>query len=277
MKNFDAFFQEIYAQPLEKRGDWYAETTEAYARYRAPYVPQIIQIIHQYITPATDILEIGSGPGNATQHFVDKGHFLICLEPNPQACTFAKERFQNYPHIAIFNTTFEAWYALPNSFDIVLATTSFHWLQPDTRCPAIAKLLKPNGKLILLWNTVPQPDPEIFQYLLPVYQKYMPSFASFENIDVQEKNLENISQTIIESGYFKNLELFQIIEELDYSPEDYLCLLTTLSPYIALAPDIRTALLGELRTIFQRKRIQKIPTQYICAAHIADVKLEVTP
>lgn len=275
MKNFDAFFQKIYTQPIEKRGSWYLETTEAYAKYRAPYVPQIIDLICEQLSPETQILEIGSGPGNATQHFVQRGHYLVCLEPNPKACEFATERFQNYPHIAIFNTTFEEWNCVPNSFDVVLATTSFHWLQPDTRCPAIAKILKPNGKLILLWNTVPQPDPEIFQYLLPIYEKYMPSFASFENIEVQEKNLENISKTIIESGYFKNLELSQIIEDLSYSSEDYLKLLTTISPYIALEPEVRKAFFAELRTMLKQKKITTIPTQYICAAHIADVKAEV--
>lgn len=272
MKNFDAFFQEIYTQPLENRGNWYAEATEAYAKYRAPYVPQIIDLICEEFSPETQILEIGSGPGNATQHFVERGHFLVCLEPNPKACEFAKEKFKDYPHIAIFNTTFEAWNALPASFEVVLATTSFHWLQPETRCQAIAKILKPHGKIVLLWNTVPQPEPEIFQHLHPLYEKYMPSFASFENLVVQEKNLENISKGLIESGYFTNLELCQIVENMDYPVEDYLNLLTTLSPYIALDPDIREQLFTELRTTLKKQKVKIIPTQYICAAHIAELK-----
>ncbi|MBV5260723.1 class I SAM-dependent methyltransferase [Synechococcus moorigangaii CMS01] len=272
MKNFDAFFQEIYSQPIENRQHWYAEATQAYDQYRAPYVPEIIDLICQQIIPESVILEIGSGPGNASQHFVARNFPLICLEPNPKACEFAAQRFQNYPKIQIVNSTFEEWQPQPKKFDTVLASTSFHWLQPETRCQAIANLLNPQGKIVLLWNTVPQPDPEIFQYLLPLYEQYMPSFASFENIDVQEQNLKNISQGLLDSGYFENLQLTQIITTQDYTPTDYLQLLTTLSPYIALKKSVRDQLLQALNEVFQKQKIQKISTQYICAAHIAQVK-----
>ncbi|AMA09005.1 class I SAM-dependent methyltransferase [Picosynechococcus sp. PCC 73109] len=271
MKNFDAFFQKIYAQPIEARQHWYAEATQAYDQYRAPYMPEIIDLICGKIKPESVILEIGSGPGNATQHFAQRGFSLICLEPNPRACKFAAQRFQNYP-IQIINTTFEEWGPTLEKFDTILASTSFHWLQPDTRCQAIASLLKPQGNIVLLWNTVPQPDPTIFQDLLPLYEKYMPSFASFENIAVQEQNLKNISQGLLDSNCFQNLELTQIIETKDYSPNDYLKLLTTLSPYIALDSTVRRQLFDELKAVFQARKIQTIPTQYICAAHIAQVK-----
>ncbi|BAW96562.1 hypothetical protein, putative [[Synechococcus] sp. NIES-970] len=272
MKNFDAFFQNIYTQPITDRKHWYAEATEAYEQYRAPYVSKIIDLICQQLEPNELILEIGSGPGNATQHFIQRNFKLICLEPNPKACEFLARRFQNYPDLEVINTTFEEWQPTPKKFNAILASTSFHWLQPETRCQAIARLLNPQGKIILLWNTVPQPDSEIFQYLLPLYEKHMPSFASFENIAVQEQNLNNISQGLLASDCFENLELTQVIEQKDYTPTDYLKLLTTLSPYIALETTVREQLFQELREVFQSQNIEVIPTEYICAAHIAQVK-----
>ncbi|MEB3225324.1 MAG: class I SAM-dependent methyltransferase [Synechococcus sp.] len=272
MKNFDAFFQKIYSQPIADRKYWYAEATQAYDQYRAPYVPEIIDLICEQIKPQSLILEIGSGPGNATQHFVARDFPLICLEPNPKACAFASQRFQNYPKLQIINTTFEEWQPNPEKFDTILASTSFHWLQPDTRCQAIANLLNPQGKIVLLWNTVPQPAPEVFCHILPLYEKYMPSFASFENIEVQEQNLKNISQGLIDSNCFENLQLTQVIENQNYLPSDYLKLLTTLSPYIALENTVRHKLFTALEAVFTNKNIQIIPTQYICAAHIAQVK-----
>ncbi len=109
MKNFDRFFQKIYEQPLASRKDWYADSTIAYAQYRAPYVQSIIDFSCAQLPPIaeTKLLEIGSGPGNATQHFLEKGYQITCVEPNTNACDFAKARFADYPNVEIINITFE--------------------------------------------------------------------------------------------------------------------------------------------------------------------------
>ncbi|NJN72442.1 MAG: class I SAM-dependent methyltransferase [Limnothrix sp. RL_2_0] len=271
MKNFDTFFQKIYTQPLKNRRDWYAESTIAYAAHRAPYVAEMIDLVCENLPSATyeNLLEVGSGPGNATQHFAKKGYRLTCVEPNTTACEFARERFRELPNAKIINSTFEEWDAPSEQFDGAIAGTSFHWLNPDIRCEKIHHLLKPNGKIVLLWNTAPQPLPEIYQHLHPLYEQYLPSFANYENLATQQRNIEKTSQSLIESNYFTDLKLHQVTAKLDYQPEDYLSLLTTLSPYIALETTIKNQFFAELRQTFQQHNIQQISTQYICAAHIA--------
>lgn len=271
MKNFDTFFQKIYTQPLASRKNWYADSTIAYAAHRAPYVPAMIDVACEQLPPVAEahLLEVGSGPGNATQHFVEQGYQLTCVEPNTTACEFARERFQNYPNVEIINSTFEEWDAPAEQFDGAIASTSFHWLHPDIRCKKMYELLKPDGKIILLWNTAPQPIPEIYQYLHPLYEQFIPLLAHHDNLAIQQHNLEEISQSLLASNYFCDLTLHHVTKTLLYKSEDYLSLLTTISPYIALEKAIKDQFFAELRQVFQTYHIEEIPTRYMCAAHIA--------
>ncbi len=278
MQDFESLFRHIYAQPLAQRRTWYADSTTAYAHYRPPYLDDIIDQACQHLPSASQahLLELGSGPGNATIHFAQRDYAVLCLEPNPKACEFAKQLLQKYPRISIFNTTFEEWSAPSQSFDAVLAATSFHWLDPHTRCAAIARLLKPQGKIILLYNASPQPNAEIQAQLQPVYEQYAPELINFEDLQTQQHNIETISQSLITSGYFTDLTVQQAIADLNYTYEDYLSLLSTFSPYIALAPERRQNLFEQLRTALEQRNITQIPTRYICGVHIAQVKPQIS-
>ncbi|OKH14172.1 class I SAM-dependent methyltransferase [[Limnothrix rosea] IAM M-220] len=272
MKDFDRFFQKIYEQPLENRKDWYAASTVDYAKYRAPYVPKVIdQVCAEFPeTKNLKLLEVGSGPGNASQHFVQRGYNLTCVEPNTTACLFAKERFQDFPNVNINNSTFEEWSDNnQQKFDGAIASTSFHWLDAETRCARLANLLNPEGKIVLLWCTAPQPEKEVYQYLDPIYQEYMPSFADYENFETQRQNINRIAQELVTSGYFTHLKHFEAVGDRHYQPEEYLSLLTTLSPYIALPKERRITFFKKIRKTFESNNIRECQTKYICAAHTA--------
>ncbi len=272
MKDFDRFFQKIYEQPLENRKDWYAASTVAYAQYRAPYVTEVIEQVCAEFPKKSDLklLEVGSGPGNASQHFVQRDYDMTCVEPNTTACVFARKRFENFPNVNIINSTFEEW-ADENQrkFDGAIASTSFHWLDAETRCQRLSDLLNSEGKMVLLWCTAPQPEKYVYQYLDPIYQEYMTTFADYENFETQRQNINRISQELVTSGYFADLKHFEAVGDRRYTPEEYLSLLTTLSPYIALSEEKRTAFFKELRVVFNSNKIEQFHTKYICAAHVA--------
>jgi hypothetical protein len=60
-------------------------------------------------------------------------------------------------HIQV--AAFEAWLAAPQSFDLVLAATAFHWIPPEISYPKAAQLLKRNGRLAIFSNEHPTPYP----------------------------------------------------------------------------------------------------------------------
>ena len=238
----------------EQRKNWYSNAADAYNKTR-PHYPQ--QIIYRTVelaklTRDASILELGCGPGTATTAFANLGFSMVCLEPSQEACFLARQNCTQYPDVKIRNTTFEEWELGTERFNAVLAATSFHWISPEIRYIKAANALKDNGFLILLWNITLKPQYEVYQMLHEVYQIEAPSLRLYEDRETHEKQLKKVGQAVIDSGFFKGLVSEHLAYEITYSIDDYLALLSTLSPCIALEPQQRDSLFVGLRAALER-------------------------
>lgn len=260
-----------YGIDLEQKRNWYSEVAEAYNKARPRY-PQ--ELIHRAVElaqlPANAIiLEVGCGPGTATTAFAQLGLSMVCLEPSQEACFLARQNCLQYPAVEIKNTTFEEWELETERFNAVIAATSFHWIPSEIGYPKAAAALQDNGSLMLLWNKEPQPPDEVYQALNEVYQAQAPSLARYEDRETQEEILRGLGQNIINSGLFKGLVYEHLACEVTYTIDDYLMLLSTLSPYIALEPQKRDSLFDSLREVLEKNCFMSFQCSYISAFHIA--------
>ncbi|MEO1183913.1 MAG: class I SAM-dependent methyltransferase [Cyanobacteria bacterium J06636_27] len=275
MKNFEQI-QNIYKNyrndySLEQRKNWYSKVADAYNRTRPRYPQELINRTVEIakLRKNTDILEIGCGPGTATTEFAKLGFSMTCLEPSEESCNLARQNCVGFKNVEIINTTFEEWELQPNRFDTVLAATSFHWVTPEVGYPKLVQTLKDDGKLILLWNKEPQPSYEVYQILDEVYQKQVPSLSRYEARGTTERILRELGENVVKSGFFKDL-VFECMEcQRSYSIDDYLTLLSTLSPYIVLDAQKRDDLFNDLRDVLQRNLGDTIETSYLSAFHVA--------
>ncbi|MEM7595374.1 MAG: SAM-dependent methyltransferase, partial [Cyanobacteria bacterium P01_A01_bin.83] len=122
---------------------------------------------------------------------------------------------------------------------------------------------KDGGLLVLLWNTPPQPSLEIHQSMVSTYQNYAPELAKYENHQSHEKHLTLIGDEVINSGYFRDLTSDKIISQITYSVNDYLTLLSTLSPYIRLESKKRSHLFTELGKVLKLNYGNKLVLHYL--------------
>ena len=275
MKNFEQL-QNTYKSyrddyNLEQRKNWYSKVADAYHRTRPRYPQEIISRTIELAKLGEDakILEIGCGPGTATTEFAKRGFSMVCVEPSQESCNLARQNCASFSDVEIINTTFEEWELQSHKFNAVLAATSFHWVSPEVGYPKVERALKDNGSLILLWNKEPQPSYEVYQVLDEVYQKLVPSLSRYEDRGTQEQILRQLGQNIIKSGLFKDLIYEHMECELTYSIDDYLTLLSTLSPYITLDSHQRDSLFNDLRDTLTKHLGNFIQTSYLSAFHIA--------
>ncbi|AFY62680.1 class I SAM-dependent methyltransferase [Synechococcus sp. PCC 6312] len=234
--------------PTVKRDSWYSSVAQTYDRVRPRYPQGCIQQALDWanLSPGSHILELGCGPGIASLAFAELGFHLTCLEPSKTACEIAQAQCRKFSHVEIINTTFEAWSGLEQSFDAVLAATSFHWLDPAIRCQKTAELLVPHGPLILLWNVPPQPHPDVFVTMTPIYREFALHLGQYEEAEQHLVAMDILKGHILDSGYFEDFQTHTQAWQITYSVVDYLALLGTLSPYIVLAADQRETLFREL-------------------------------
>jgi ubiquinone/menaquinone biosynthesis C-methylase UbiE len=273
-KDVSSLLNNIYR--CADKSSWYGDVIDAYDRTRPRYPAKLINQVQTRVQLKTGkrILEIGSGPGIATIELAKLGLEIVAVEPNLSACELAQSNCSDYPQVKFVNSTFEEWELTSQKFDAVIAGTSFHWVTPEIRTRKTASALKDDGYLVLLWNTPPQPSQEIFQQLRQVYQTYAPEIAPQEDIQSHQQNLAKFGQEIIDSGYFKDLVTEEMICEVDYTIDDYLTLLTTLSPYIKLKSSQRNTLLVELKKALQQNYSDRLKLFYLSMFQIASKAVE---
>ncbi len=273
MKNPESMMNwyQTFTPDVQQRKGWYSSVAKTYDRVRPKYTQAFLNraIEVAQIPLNGHILEVGCGPGTATVSLAERGFSMICLEPSVEAWAVACQNASIYPQVEIVNTSFEEWEPMERSFDAVLAPTSWHWIEPEQKHTKAASVLKSGGSLVLLWNTAMQPPLEIFEQLSGIFERYMPTLAKYKERETELSETRIFAEAAIASLLFSRLvEEYQPMQ-VNYAIDDYLQLLTTYSPCIALSSSVRDDLLTQLRQVLERDCGEGIPLSYLSIFHIA--------
>ncbi len=120
----------------------------AYERGRPSYPPGAID----WLLPpgARDVLDLGAGTGKLTTRLVERGLDVVAVDPLAEMLEVLCTSLPDTP--ALLGTAEE----IPlddNSVDAVLVAQSWHWFDPERAIPEVARVLRPGGRLGLVWNT----------------------------------------------------------------------------------------------------------------------------
>ena len=99
--------------------------------------------------PALTVLELGAGTGKLTQQLVALGHDVHATEPDPKMLAILAK---NLPYVRVSQASAEEIPAGDSSYDVVVSAQAFHWFDYDKALPEIARVLRPRGRLSLVWN-----------------------------------------------------------------------------------------------------------------------------
>lgn len=134
-----------------------------YAKYRPTYPADAIDAILGGLPPAERggvlqapivAADVGAGTGISARLLAERGVRVIAIEPN-DAMRAAAE-----PHALIEwrAGTAEATGLDDASVDLVLCAQSYHWFEPAAACREFARILRPGGRLALVWNDGDETD-----------------------------------------------------------------------------------------------------------------------
>ena len=156
------------------------EVADVYARARPSYPAALIDdvIREANLRPGSRILELGSGPGNATVLFSGRGFRIVCLEPGGRLAALARRRVAANHDTRIIATTFETWQIGAERFALVFAAQSFHWMDPATRFSKAAQALEPDGALAVFANRALRGTGAIDLRIQEVYEAHAPHLGS---------------------------------------------------------------------------------------------------
>ena len=134
--------------------DRFSDRVENYIRYRPTYPPEIIDLLEREtgLSPTTLIADIGSGTGISSELFLTAGFQVIGIEPNREMREAAERLLEKYPAFTSINGSAQETTLVDHSIDLIVAAQAFHWFYtPETRAE-FDRILKPTGKIALIWN-----------------------------------------------------------------------------------------------------------------------------
>jgi hypothetical protein len=104
--------------------------------------------------------------------------------------------------------------------------------------------------------------------LSSVNQQHAPSLDRYEDRKTQEDILHGLGQMMIESGLFENLVAGAVEAHLSYSPDRYISLLSTYSPYLKLDQHARSFLFVGIKQCLLEAGVDEIGLSCLSAYHI---------
>jgi len=209
--------------------DWahsFGSVVDAYDRARPTYPPAAAAwLVGQ---DAATVLELGAGTGKLTTHLVDLGHDVLATDPDP---SMLARLSRNLPDVRTIVAHAEDLPVGDRAFDAVLAAQAFHWFDLDRALPEIARVLKPAGRIGLVWN---QRDESI------------PWVRRLGAIIGTQEQLDEPAQALAESGLFGEVEEASFVHWQHIDRKSIQDLVLSRSNVAVLDEDGRAAKLAEV-------------------------------
>lgn len=156
------------------------EIANEYTKSRPSYASEFIEYLfnESKISDSSVIADIGSGTGKLSKQLLNKGCKVFCVEPNNDMRIVAENELSKYTNFTSVAGSAENTLLEDKSVDFITTAQAFHWFDTKSFKTECNRIIKPGGKVFLIWNTRVN-DALINQELYRVFSAYCPDFKGF--------------------------------------------------------------------------------------------------
>lgn len=237
-----------------------------YSKARPSYPDKLFSYLtgNGYVGKATVIADIGSGTGKFTQQIGRYSEKVFAVEPNDDMRLIAEKNFSDCRNIISVNGSAENTTLSDSSVDFITVAQAFHWFDRKAFKAECRRILRKNGKVLLVWNDR-DTDSELIRENYDINRRFCPNFKGSSNgIDFSKEAFDDFFEgdfIVVEFGndliYDENTFVSRCLSS-SYAPnqddENY-------NPYV-----------NELRELFEKySKNSVIPYPYITRCYIGNV------
>ena len=157
----------------------FSERAADYAKHRPDYPDAVFEALLDGLKPPITAADVGAGTGISSRALADRGVDVIAVEPN-QAM---REVADKHAGVRYMDGAGESMPLPDASVDLVTCFQSFHWLEGAKALTEFHRVLKPHGRLALVWNIRDRNDPFTASYS-EIVVRYASSPAAEDRPDV---------------------------------------------------------------------------------------------
>lgn len=230
----------------------FGEVADLYDRHRPSYPAALIDDLlgEAALHEGRRAIEVGAGTGKATELFAARGAAVLAVEPSAEMAAAARRRLAAYPRVEFVESDFEALDLGGETFPLLYAAQSWHWIDPDVRYGRARAALDPGGLLGVFWNRPAWGSTDVRTALSAVYRRHapdMPTDGPMHPDNPSPLGDDDWPAEIAMVAEFSTPEVRMYHWSQEYSADDYAALVSTLSDIQQLEAGRRERLLDAIR------------------------------
>jgi SAM-dependent methyltransferase len=269
------------------RGLTFDEVAGQYDLFRPRYPSALFDDLRAVvgIGPDSRILEVGCGPGVATEEMMSRGWSVLAVDPGAQLAEVAHSKFGD-DRFTVEVSTFDDWDPRGRHFDLVFSATAYHWVAPEVRWNKAAQVWNDGGYLALATNEVD--DRGTFHDFTVATRDLRQGYGvgdeegamtmgrmrtlvkeSGGDIGVLWEALSRQGTDVLAGEFFSAPDVRLYTWSATYSTSEALGLLATYSRFLVLEPSRRSTLLERLATVIDNDFAGRLTRHYVTVLAMA--------
>jgi SAM-dependent methyltransferase len=251
------------------------EVPELYDRVRPGYPDALFADLAAItgLDERSSVLEVGCGTGQATQSLAALGCSVTAVEPGAGMAALARRRIAASGNVEVETSTFEEWEDRGRRFDVLVAASSWHWVEEPIGWRRARQVLRPGGWMALIGNVVVRRpgEPEVYAETADLHERLSPG-----NPDWGHPPLEDDVRATDEGwglvqdpgGLFgpTTVRWYPTVQWFDGA--GFADLLRSVSIYRKLGRDVREPLLDAIAERIRTRLGDRVPRRYLSVLRV---------
>lgn len=189
----------------------FSDRVHAYVKYRPSYPVAAIDYLYDVIGMKREstIADIGAGTGIFAELLLERGNPVIGVEPNTEMREVAVATLAEEPNFEVSSGSAEATELPDESVDYITCAQAFHWFDQQATRSEFKRILKPEGKVILIWNSRLTTGTSFLEQYEQLLHDYGTDYTKVNHKNISAEKLEPFfKKDTMELAKFGNRQVF---------------------------------------------------------------------
>ena len=256
-------------------GRVFNEVPELYDRVRPGYPDELFAdlVTLTRVDERSSVLEVGCGTGQATRSLAALGCAVTAVEQGVDMAALARQRIATFRNVKVETSTFEEWDDRGRRFDLLVAASAWHWVDPSIGWRRAHDVLSPGGWMALLGHVVVRRpgEPEVYAETADLHERFSPGHPDWGHPPLEDDvRSTDVGWGLVEDpgGLFGPTIVRWYPTVQWFNAEGFADLLRSTSLYRGLDRDVREPLLDAVAERIRTRMGDRAARRYLSVLRV---------